>query len=81
MEIWDYNNILWDKKNMKWFFTVVEWQFIITELTILNVLELKWVFGKINILTILRNENDQNEFKKIGQKYLKYVFRLKYLKW
>ena len=34
--------------------------FLLAELTILNVLEWEWVFDKINILTILRNKNNQN---------------------
>ena len=32
---------------------------------ILNVLEWEWVFDKINILIILRNENSQNDHKQI----------------
>ena len=37
--------------------------FYCTWVTILNVLEWEWIFDKINILTILRNKNNQNELK------------------
>ena len=48
------------KKKLKWLLTVAEWQFTVAELIIFNVLKWEWVFSKINILIILRNENDQN---------------------
>ena len=54
-----------DKKNLKWLFIIV----IVFELIILNILEWEWVFGKVNILTILRNKNDQNECKQTGPQF------------
>ena len=55
--------IFWYKKNLKWLFPVAEWQFTVVELTILNMLE-------YDILTILRNRNDQNGQNKYKQTIL-----------